>query len=553
LLFCNKALIYRFLAVNKPYFMAIPIIDIFAGPGGLGEGFSAFINENDERAFKIALSIEKDPLAHQTLRLRSFFRQFDPADVPDDYYEFVKGRIPLDELYRRWPEEAGHADHEAWCGTLGDPDESDLNAVSDAEVDARIQEVLDGEINWLLIGGPPCQAYSIVGRSRRRERILNEENDKRVGLYKQYLRILAVHSPAVFVMENVKGILSAETAENQVFSKILRDLSDPASSYLAEAGDAAGGLQCPGYRIYSLVSHPDQVDIYGNPEFRQKRFVIKAEDYGIPQTRHRVILLGIRRDVEIVPGIIEPAGEVPISAVIGGLPGLRSGLSKDRDSFETWTALIRRILQGNLLENADPDVVADIEAQVALIRDPDPGKGAGYLEIPGVNVSYRPDWYLDNRLNGVLNHESRSHMNSDIHRYLFVSSFGRIKGHSPKLSDFPVALLPAHMNVQEGIEDKKFADRFRVQLVDRASKTITSHISKDGHYYIHPDTRQCRSLTVREAARIQTFPDNYYFCGPRTSQFHQVGNAVPPLLANQIAGVVNEVFHQLEVLNEHPI
>ena len=133
-------------------------------------------------------------------------------------------------------------------------------------------------------------------------------------------------------------------------------------------------------------------------------------------------------------------------------------------------------------------------------------------------------------------------MDSDLLRYLFVSCFAKVNKRSPKLEDFPAALLPDHKNVKAGIEDKKFADRFRVQLWDQPCKTITSHISKDGHYYIHPDPTQCRSFTVREAARIQTFPDNYFFCGPRTSQFIQVGNAVPPLLANQIAGIVYTAF-----------
>ena len=119
----------------------------------------------------------------------------------------------------------------------------------------------------------------------------------------------------------------------------------------------------------------------------------------------------------------------------------------------------------------------------------------------------------------------RSHIIEDLYRYLFVACFARVKGRSPKLSDFPLTLLPKHENVGKGVEENKFADRFRTQLYGEPSKTVTSHISKDGHYFIHPDSGQCRSLTVREAARIQTFPDNYYFCGSRTQQFHQVGNA----------------------------
>lgn len=527
--------------------MAIPIIDIFAGPGGLGEGFSALVNEDNERAFKIALSIEKDPQAHQTLRLRSFFRQFKPGTVPEDYYDFLKGRLTIKELYEKWPVQADHAHNEAWCGTLGDPDEKDLNAVSDAEVDKRIRKVLNGKGNWILIGGPPCQAYSIVGRSRRQEKILNENTDKRVGLYKQYLRILAKHSPAVFVMENVKGILSAETSENKMFSKILADLSDPQGSYQNQLIEEGNNVHCPGYRIYSLVSQPESYEINGTPVYKQKSFVIQAEQYGIPQTRHRVILLGIRQDIDIVPDIIHEQKEVPISSVINSLPRLRSGLSKSQDSYESWLLLIRRIMEGNLLDGVHEDIRTDILKKIDQITCPTFEKGADYLKTNNININYLPEWFLDERINGVLNHMSRSHMDSDIHRYLFVSCFGNIMGQSPKLSDFPISLLPAHLNVAQGIDDKKFADRFRVQLAGRASKTITSHISKDGHYYIHPDPTQCRSLTVREAARIQTFPDNYFFCGPRTSQFHQVGNAVPPYLAFQIAGIVNKVFQRIEI------
>jgi DNA (cytosine-5)-methyltransferase 1 len=129
-------------------------------------------------------------------------------------------------------------------------------------------------------------------------------------------------------------------------------------------------------------------------------------------------------------------------------------------------------------------------------------------------------------------------MKSDLHRYLFAASFTKSTGHSPTLRDFPTELRPHHKNVDRALAQGMFSDRFRVQCADRPSSTVTSHISKDGHYFIHYAAEQCRSLTVREAARLQTFPDSYYFCGNRTQQYHQVGNAVPPLLAVQVAASI---------------
>ncbi|WP_202923349.1 hypothetical protein [Pontibacter pudoricolor] len=129
--------------------MKIPVIDIFAGPGGLGEGFSALLNADGTRAFDIALSVEKEEAAHQTLTLRSFFRQFEPDTVPEDYYSFVKGEITIQELYSRWPEQASLAKEEAWLATLGDG----KDAVPFEEVDSRIKSALKGHRDWLLIGG----------------------------------------------------------------------------------------------------------------------------------------------------------------------------------------------------------------------------------------------------------------------------------------------------------------------------------------------------------------------------------------------------------------
>ncbi len=132
-------------------------------------------------------------------------------------------------------------------------------------------------------------------------------------------------------------------------------------------------------------------------------------------------------------------------------------------------------------------------------------------------------------------------MVEDLYRYLYAASYAKLLKISPELRDFPSGLLPKHKNVLDEKKQEYFDDRFRVQLGDKPATTITSHIAKDGHYYIHYDEKQCRSLTVREAARLQTFPDNYMFCGSRTEQYIQVGNAVPPLLATQIARVVEQV------------
>ena len=162
---------------------------------------------------------------------------------------------------------------------------------------------------------------------------------------------------------------------------------------------------------------------------------------------------------------------------------------------------------------------------------PAPRTASDLPEGYGASKSELPRWLERSELRAIAQHETRGHMASDLGRYLFAAVFGATRGYSPKAADFPLALSPEHRNWHSGV----FNDRFRVQLANEASTTVTSHISKDGHYFIHPDPLQCRSLTVREAARLQTFPDDYLFLGNRTQQYVQVGNAVPPFLARQIA------------------
>lgn len=543
--------------------MTIPIVDLFAGPGGLGEGFSSVIDKNKNRVFQIKLSIEKDYAAYQTLKLRSFYRKFKEGAAPEEYYQFLEGAgLTLEELYGRFPKESQLAEQEAWCATLGKPDKGDSNGVANIEVDRRIRIALNDEPNWVLIGGPPCQAYSLVGRARRQEVILDEERDNRVGLYKEYLRIIAMHNPAVFVMENVKGLLSARTRENNVFSKILRDLENPLNAFENEEEFVDVNFEHKRYRIYSLVTPPRGEDEFGNPIFFPSDFVIKAEEFGVPQRRHRVILLGLREDIHHTGEILKKEPALSLSAVIGGLPAVRSGITREfthsetiitdkgkvkkkrcyirvNDSSEEWR---RRFIEFN--EILDDLFNGPFEGYDEKLLPSTLGKEFWSKNDYDLDWNNKlKSWYHDNNLKGVLHHNSRKHLTQDIKRYLFAARYTQKFKNFPRLQHYRNAgndLLPDHKNVNSG----KFTDRFRVQLPNIPATTITSHISKDGHYFIHYDPKQARSLTVREAARIQTFPDNYYFYGGRTQKYHQVGNAVPPYLAFQIGEIVKRILLQ---------
>ncbi len=506
--------------------MPIPVIDLFAGPGGLGEGFSSLLTGASERVFKIKLSIEKDEHAHRTLELRAFFREFPPKNAPDDFYEYLRGNIARDELFKRHSAQAREAGNEAWLATLGEK--------PNKEVDRRIEAALgDERENWILIGGPPCQAYSLVGRSRRKGDE-DFEKDEKHFLYREYLRILAAHKPPVFVMENVKGLLSAKMKKEHIFDQIRADLEHP----LFATG--MGGKEDLKYDFFPLVATPGELIGHFDPE----DFVIHSEDFQIPQARHRIIILGVRSDWPTKPdSFLKPGkAQVTIEQVIGDLPRLRSGLSKEPDSAEAWRDAVQECMKARWFGNGEITAELREALRSAVKRLGASLTRGGVFLAESARPEVHKDWFVDPKFKGICNHETRSHIRADLHRYFFAAVLARKLGRSPLLENFPKALLPKHENVGQALKENKFNDRFRVQVAGRPSTTVVSHIAKDGHYYIHYDPSQCRSLTVREAARLQTFPDNYFFEGPRTEQYHQVGNAVPPLLARQIAEVVAKLF-----------
>ncbi|RRD69810.1 MULTISPECIES: DNA cytosine methyltransferase [unclassified Desulfovibrio] len=490
------------------------VIDLFAGPGGLAEGFSSVEDINGNRAFKIALSIEKETAPFNTLRLRAFFRQFPLHQAPEAYYDFLRGTLSHEKFMTQFPEEASRAEQETWQATLGD--------TAHELVDQRIIAALAGESDWLLIGGPPCQAYSLVGRARNQwtpDHTPDEEHPY-YYLYKEYIRVVEQHAPTAFVMENVPGLFSVIGKEGPLIEHILHRLQNPGN-----------GVR---YHLYSMSK--------GAWDWGQspREFLVRAERFGLPQARHRIIIFGVRADV---PGIefspLEPRNGLALKEVIGGLPPVRGGFSKEQDCLEAWQKHLDAVLSQpwfQWLEDQQPQAAMLMRQSIATICGRKLDRGGEFVSCSPDSPALA-DWYTDPRIGGQCHHATRGHLASDLWRYFFSACMTRVLGRSPRLEEYPSELLPAHKNALAG----KFNDRFRVQYADTPAKTVTSHISQDGHYFIHYDPTQCRSLTVREAARIQTFPDNYFFCGGRTSQFEQVGNAVPPYLAYLIARHVSEV------------
>ena len=501
----------------------VPIVDLFSGPGGLAEGFTALKDPGDQPRFNVVLSVEMEPTADRTLRLRSFLRKF-RSGYPPEYYGFLNDALVREPDWRNlYSHEWQAACDETRCLKLGS---FEANSFLRERI-AKIRATHGDRI--VLLGGPPCQSYSVVGRARNAGNAhYNPASDERQSLYLEYAKVLRQLQPAVAVMENVRGMLSAKHDGRPIFSGVMESLAH------------AGGEDR--YRLFSLTSsHAGRSWGEGlNPE----DFLVRSEEHGVPQRRHRVFVICIRRDIasalptDLLPALKRQEATTTVHDVIGGMPMLRSRLSRNDDDC-SWQQVLIEAHQ--LALRHMPAMPPDMEGKFRLALDLALGSATGtalpHREVRGATgfpntcPSALRNWISDPNLTRLPNNETRGHINEDLARYLYAAAYAWAFRRSPRARDFPRQLAANHRSWNTG----KFDDRFRVQLRDQPSTTITSHISKDGHYFIHFDPAQCRSLTVREAARLQTFPDNYFFHGGRTHQYIQVGNAVPPYLARQIA------------------
>jgi DNA (cytosine-5)-methyltransferase 1 len=297
-------------------------------------------------------------------------------------------------------------------------------------------------------------------------------------------------------MENVLGLLSSkpDPKKDPIFARILDDLAAPAESEDITTTPAA---QQHRYKLYSLSPRRT------NGEPAGSEFVLRADEHGVPQARHRVIIVGVRDDFsDEVPDSLKRLAPVPISKVLKQMPALRGRITDKKDSDTAWLKLFSEVDKRRWFKSMGkfgPDGISELATKVVRGLAVPAAKRGGEFIACTPDIAYCADWFLDSRLQGVCNHSSRAHITKDLYRYFFAACYASVAHSSPKIAEFPTDLLPHHKNIPNAIlKHSMFLDRFRVQPWSRPATTVTSHISKDGHYYIHPDPMRCRSLTVRE-------------------------------------------------------
>ncbi len=396
-------------------------VDLFAGCGGLSEGFY-------RQGFKALAHIENNHFACETLRERM------------RYY--------------------GYEDYE--------------NAVMECDITAKetlkkLNARLKGECVDVIIGGPPCQAYSTAGRVRDK---VGMEKDSRNFLFECYVRILEHYKPKMFVFENVTGILSAKVNGEYIFPKVTKALG----------------------KQYHIVDNP-------------QRILFNTSNYGVPQIRRRIIIMGIRKDI------------------------------KDVTVDELYDGVMKTHYDPEMLENDRKGLKRFIDVKQAIGDLPavEPGEDAS---TPSYKYPCNNEFLKRIGKKGehpLMDHVCRNHNEKDRERFRVMIannwSFGEMRRRRPDL---------------EHEQARVFDNSYVVQWWNLPSKTIIAHLYKDGFQFIHPDLSQARTFSVREAARIQSFPDDFVFKGSRTEQFKQIGNAVPPLFAEALAKSVKRALSNLE-------
>ncbi len=395
----------------------LTFIDLFSGCGGLSEGF--YMND-----FKCLLHLDNDHFSCETLRERM------------KYYKFSDNEINILE-----------------------------KNITDNDVIHEIDKIINNSIVDVIVGGPPCQSYSSLGKAKDK---YSMKNDPRNFLFVNYLKILNHFKPKIFVFENVLGLLSAKIENENTFDIIAKGLN----------------------KKYNLLNDP-------------KSIILNSADYGVPQIRKRVILIGVRKDLDLdVKDVYKNIKKTHFD---------KESINKKFDNYVT---------------------VRDAIADLPSIK---PGEGDSKIEH---KVS-KPNKYLklmkSKKDKYLYDHVARNHNKDDRARFREMSknnwTFKDLLINKPSL----------------GHKKKRlFGNSYVVQNFDKPSKTIIAHLYKDGNQFIHPDYTQERSLTVREAARLQSFPDNFRFMGSRTQQYKQVGNAVPPLMSNAIAKSINKCIFELK-------
>lgn len=395
-------------------------IDLFAGAGGLSEGFI-------RAGFKPIAHVEMNKDACDTLKTRAAYHWMKENGKENIYYDYLKSESKNKE--------------EFWKTNIPD---NIINSVINTEISKetlfdifkKIDKILGKKKIDLIVGGPPCQAYSVAGRARK-----DMSDDPRNTLYIHYVEFLKKYQPKIFVFENVPGIFSASNGNH------LEDIFNA----VREAG-------------YDLAIPPNKY--------------LNAKDFGVLQDRRRVIIIGWKKEL----GLTYP------------------DFKTKENNFE---------------------ILKDLFADLKPLQN---GKGT----LNAVNYAKPTTAYLEqakirNGLDYVTQHIARPNNENDLEIYrIAVDEWN--KGKRLNYAELPKRLIK-HANTAV------FTNRFQVVNGQGISHTVVAHIAMDGHYYIHPDKKQNRSITVREAARIQSFPDDYFFEGSRTAAFKQIGNAVPPLMA----------------------